>query len=119
MTHSPIYDPNTPIVCTLNHHDLDERFQLLDTMRSALTVVERSPHGLILRFPPDPKIAADVRRFAADEKQCCRFWGFDVTATATHTTLRWDGPPDSSAILDDIQRYLEGDESVDAFAGLL
>lgn len=119
MTRAPIYDPNAPVACTLNHHDLDERVQLLDTMRSALTEVERSPHGLILRFPPDPQITAGVRRFATDEKECCRFWGFLVTATATDTTLRWDGPPDASAILDHIERYLDGDESVDAFAGLL
>ena len=106
-------------MCTLNYQDLDERVHLLNTMRTGLTDIERSPNGLILSFPPDAKITADVHRFAADEKRCCQFWGFAVTATPAQTTLRWDGPPHASDILDQVHRYLEGDDSVDAFAGLL
>ena len=119
MTTAPIYDPNAPIVCSLNQHDMHERVQLLDRIRSALTDLERSPHGLVLRLPATDDVVADVERFAADEKRCCQFWGFAVTTTAADVTMRWDGPPDASAILDQIHRYLAGDDSVDAFAGLL
>jgi hypothetical protein len=76
-----------------------------------LTSIRTTEHGLEAHFRREAD--ADVRRFAAAEKQCCRFWGFDVT-TAADVRLRWDGPPAARAYLDQIEAYFSGDASLDA-----
>ena len=54
-------------------------------------------HGLLLHFPKSPDIDADLRGFTVDEKRCCTFWGFDVTApTATSSPSAGTGPPRST-----------------------
>ena len=53
-----------------------------------------------------------------DEKTCCQFWGFEIGGE-DDLTLRWDGPADAQAVLDELLRYFEGDEPLTAIAGLL
>ncbi|HSJ46214.1 MAG TPA: hypothetical protein VK923_16180 [Euzebyales bacterium] len=102
-----------------SHDETPDRLDLLARLRTALTVVERTDHGLVLRFPARDDVEADVRRFAADEQRCCRFWGFDVTATDADVTLRWDGPPATALLLDQLLGYFRGDQPVTALTGLL
>ena len=119
MKQIPIYDATAPIVCTIGSEEIPERIELVDRMRERLGSIERTEHGLLLRFAPDADVEADLRRFAADEKRCCQFWGFDVAATSTALTLRWDGPPDAGELIDQLLAYFEGDTPLTAISGLL
>lgn len=115
----PIHDATAPLVCTITEAEVPERIELLERMRAALGRVERTEHGLLLHFPREAALEADLRRFAADEKQCCRFWGFEVGAMPESLTLRWDGPSAAAEILDEIQSFFEGDAPFTLLSGLL
>ena len=78
MKSIPLYDATAPIVCIADDDEIPERIDQVERMRDALDHVDRTEHGLLLRFPNEPAVEADVRRFAADEKRCCQFWGFEV-----------------------------------------
>ena len=119
MKQIPIHDATAPIVCTIGSEEIPERIELVDRMRQRLGGIERTEHGLLLHFTPDPDVEADLRRFAVDEKRCCQFWGFEVVATAAELTLRWDGPPDAGDLLDQLLAYFEGDTPFTAISGLL
>ena len=93
MGHVPLYDDSAPIVCTITDQEVPDRLALLERMRTNLTAIEPSEHGLVLHFPIRDEVEADIRRFAADEKRCCEFWGFEVTKAPDELILRWDGPP--------------------------
>jgi hypothetical protein len=112
MTSIPIYDESVPIACTADRGELATRVEQLEGLRTRLAGVERTEHGLLLRFPFAADLEADLRRFAVDEKGCCGFWGFAVEATSTELVLRWDGPPSVSGVLDELQAYFEGDEAL-------
>lgn len=74
--------------------------------------------GKLLVFPNRAHIETDLRRFAVDEKRCCQFWGFAVDADSDGLTLRWDGPPDSEALIARLLAYCEGDEPLTSISGL-
>lgn len=112
-------EESAPIACTLGADDVPERRDLLGRLRASLVGSERTPRGLLLRFPAEPDVEADVRRLAADEKRCCEFWGFEVRVDDDHVTLRWDGPPATTGILDVLAAFFDGDVSADALSGLI
>ena len=115
----PIYDASAPIACTASSEEIPVRIEQIERMRTDLTRVERTAHGLLLHFPNRPDIDAHVRAFTVDEKGCCTFWGFDVTTTSDELTLRWDGPPDVEDFFEQLVAFFEGDEPLTAFSGLL
>ena len=115
----PIYDATAPIVCTIGSEEIPDRIALVERMRERLAGIERSEHGLLLRFEPDDEVEADLQRFAVDEKRCCQFWGFAVEATGVDLALRWDGPPDAGELLDRLMAYFEGDTPLTEVTGLL
>jgi hypothetical protein len=115
----PIYDATAPISCTASSDEIPRRLELVERMRTTLTRIERTEHGMLLHFPNRPEIEADLRRFAVDEKRCCQFWGFEVRSEPAGLTLRWDAPPALDAVIDDLVSALEGDEPITAFSGLL
>jgi hypothetical protein len=115
----PIYDATTPIACTIDPTDIPERIRLLERMRTRLDRLERTEHGLLLHFLPNADTDADLRQFAIDERGCCQFWGFDVVSTRDDLTLRWDGPPNTAAILDQVEAFFHGDQPVSEVAALL
>ena len=112
-------DTAAPIACSLAPGDVPGRIALLERLRDTAVAVGRTPKGLRLRFPPDAEVEADVRRFAVDEQRCCTFWAFSVDADPTGVTLRWDGPPAASGLLDHLQRFLVGEEPIGSLGGLL
>jgi hypothetical protein len=114
----PIYDDTAAIACTIGEDEVDGRVELLERMRTSLEVVERTEHGLLLRFPKREDVEADVRRFAVDEQRCCAFWGFDVGGGEDEVTLRWDSPPTAAGLLERLHDYLVGDEPITSL-GLL
>jgi hypothetical protein len=119
MHQAPLYDDTVPIVCTIGDDEVHDRVALIERLRGHVTAVERTDHGLLLRFPAHPEIDADVRRFAADEHRCCRFWGFAVDARDADLTLRWDGPPAAGDLLDQLAEQFRGDRPITAVPGLL
>jgi hypothetical protein len=119
MRSIPLYDATAPIACTADSDEIAERIEVIERMRAVLDRVERTEHGMLLHFPNRPEIDADVRRFAVDEKGCCRFWGFAVTVADDELTLRWDAPPALDEYVDRLLAYFEGDEPITAVSGLL
>jgi hypothetical protein len=115
----PLYDATAPITCTINPDEIAGRIEAIERMRTNLQRLDRTDHGLVLHFANRPDLAADVHRFAIDEKRCCQFWGFAIESTDYELTLRWDAPPDARELLATIAAYLEGDEPVTAISGLL
>jgi hypothetical protein len=115
----PIYDATAPITCTIGTDEVAGRVELLERLRTNLRWLERTEHGLVLHFDKRPAVEADLRRFAADEKRCCQFWGFAVEQTASEVTLRWDAPPAARDLLARIEAYLVGREPLSAISDLL
>jgi hypothetical protein len=115
----PIYDATAPITCTATSDALRTRIEQIERLRAAMTRVERIPHGLLLHFPDRPSVDAEVRRFAVDEKGCCQFWGFAIDTVDDELTLRWEGPPDTAALMDRLHAFLGSDQPLTAADGLL
>ena len=115
----PIYDETKPISCTIERDEVPARIELIERMRLKLAAIERSEHGMHLRFPNDEEIAADLNRFVVDEQRCCEFWGFDIERADSQITLRWDAPPDADELVDRLLAYFEGDEPLTSISGLL
>lgn len=114
----PLYDATAPVTCTIDGSEIEDRVRLLELMRSEVQRIDRTPHGLVLHFPPSDALEVAVRRFAAEEKTCCGFWGFAV-ATEPGLALRWDGPPSAAELMDAIEAYLEGTAPLSSVAQLL
>jgi hypothetical protein len=117
MTRVPI-DLTAPIACTASRDEIPGRLAQVGHMRDRLRSVDRTEVGLVLHFEPDADLRRHLERFVADEKGCCRFWGFEISDDAG-LTLRWDGPADVQPLLDELLRYFEGDGPLTALAGLL
>jgi hypothetical protein len=113
----PIYDATAPIACTADGSEIAARIEQLERIHTQLERVERTPDGLLLHLPNRPDIEADVRQLVVDEKGCCQFWGFEVATTVDEIVLRWDGPPEVTAFMDDLLARLEGDEPITALDG--
>ena len=115
----PIYDATVPIACTATDDEIQSRIQQIERLRSDLTRLERTEHGLLLHVPNRSGIDTYLRAFTIDEKGCCAFWGFEITTSDDELTLRWDGPPDVTDFVDSLVTWLEGDEPLTADSGLL
>jgi hypothetical protein len=119
MKSIPLYDETAPIVCTADGDELPKRIAQIEQLREHLARVDRTEHGLLLRFPNTAELEADVRHFTTDEKRCCQFWGFEVDTSGAALTLRWDGPPEVTEFLDRLHTFLLGSEPLTAETGLL
>ena len=115
----PIYDDTAPIACTITNAEIPERVALVERMRAAMTSIDRTPTGLLLHFPGNEVVRADLATFAVDEKRCCQFWGFAIDAPNGELTLHWDGPPDTAELIDRLHANFEGHEPLTADSGLL
>ena len=115
----PIYDATKPISCTIANAEIPGRIDLVERMRANLLAIERSEHGMLLRFPNRPDTEADLHRFAVDEKRCCEFWGFDIQEHGDDVILRWDAPPAASGLVDQLLGYFRGEQPLTAISGLL
>ena len=115
----PIYDETATIACTITNAEIPERITLIERMRTALTTIDRTPTGLLLRFPDQPDIRADLDAFMVGEKRCCQFWGFAIVEARYGVGLRWDGPPSVDGLLDQLQTYFSSDAPTSILDGLL
>lgn len=119
MKSRPIYDADAPITCTADNSEIARRIEQIERMHTNLAGVERTDHGVLLRFPNRPDLEADVRQFTVDEKGCCQFWGFDITITDEQISLRWDAPPTLAEYMDRLLAHFDSDEPITAASGLL
>ncbi len=115
----PVTDVSEPIVCTIGDDEVEDRVAVIERLRAAATSVERTGTGLVLRFPRDAGVEADVRRFVVDEQRCCRFWTFAVVQGAGELVLHWGGPPAARELLDRLDALLRSDEPVELLRGAL
>lgn len=118
MKQIPIYDATAPVACTIASTEIPARIELVARMRTNVSAVDRSEHGMVLHFADGAAVEADVRQFAIDEKRCCQFWGFEVLDD-DGLALRWEGPPSARALLDQLEAYFRGEGSIDALVQLL
>jgi hypothetical protein len=107
------------MACTIAPADIPERVELVGRMRAAALDVTRTEHGLLLGFPADPAVEADVRRFTIDEKRCCTFWELAVEVGEARVELVWEGPDGAAPILDQLFTYFTGDGDLTEVEGLL
>ena len=114
---TPIYDPDQPIACTIDARDLAAHIDVLERIRHELTSIERTHHGVILTLPTTAANIDNLRQFATVEKQCCAFWGFELTQEPDAVRLRWDGPPDTTALMDNLVEYIDGRLPIGALFG--
>lgn len=115
----PLHDDTAPIACTIDDDEIADRIAIVERMRAAMTSIERTDTGLLLQFPREDAIGADVRRFAIDEKRCCQFWGFAVIEGDHELVLRWDGPPTAGDLLDRLDVLLRSEDPVAIVGGFL
>ena len=115
----PLYDDSAPIACTIGADEIPDRIAIVERMRAAMISIERTDTGLLLQFPREAAIEADVRRFAVDEKRCCQFWGFAVLDGDDELVLRWDGPPTAGELLDRLDALMRSDDPVESVQGFL
>ena len=115
----PIYDDGVPIACTISDAEIPERVELVGRLRTAMTGIERTPTGLLLRFPDNTGVRADLATFTVDEKRCCQFWGFDIIDQADAVVLRWDGPPALDDLVDRLETFFRTDAPISTLHGLL
>jgi hypothetical protein len=113
----PIYDDTVPLACTASSDELRIRIDQIERLRSHLTRLERTTDGILLHLPNQPDIAAEVASFTIEEKACCAFWGFAVTATDDEITLRWDGPPAVQDLFEELVAFVESDQPLTDFSG--
>jgi hypothetical protein len=57
--------------CSLDAEGSTARENRLSALAARATEQKQSPRGLVLRFPPDPALAAEAAEIAALEAQCC------------------------------------------------
>lgn len=119
MKSIPLYDETKPIACTIERDEIPARIELIERMRTRLQTIERTEHGMLLRFPNRPDIGSDLERFTVDEKRCCEFWGFAIETSELELMLQWEAPPGASELVDRLLAYFMGDEPLSGVAGLL
>lgn len=119
MKRIPLYDETKPIACTIEQSEVAARIELIEEMRKHLRTIERTEHGMLLRFPKRSHVEADLHRFSIDEKRCCEFWGFAIDSHGDELIFYWDAPPDASELVDQFVAYFSGDEPLSSISGLL
>ena len=92
-----------PIACSLTPAGREARSELVAALAAdALLGSERSASSLVLRFRGVPGVEERVRAWAALEAECCPFLTLAVDGAGSVVTLRIDGPPEASGIIDEL-----------------
>jgi hypothetical protein len=91
-----------PIACSLTGADRDERSRWLERLRARSTSARRTPSGMLVRFPAEDELEADLRALARAEAECCPFLRISVTRGRESLELAVGGPPDARALIDEL-----------------
>lgn len=95
-------DAQPPLACSLSPENLKARGdQLLPGLIRRAEKVEDLENGLRLRFTSKPGLLAEITRIIDQERTCCSFLRFQVTAEPETGPVVFDvtGPPGTREVL--------------------
>jgi len=69
--------------CSLSPQELDERVAAWHTLDDALVEAQTTETGAVLRYRPDPTVAAGLVRLIEAERACCPSISIDATITVS------------------------------------
>ena len=93
---------DTPLACTLTPGELQAlREELLPGLVARATDVTDLENGLRLSFASQSGLLSDLARMMEQERACCRFLRFELTAEPDDGVIRLDvtGPPGTRELL--------------------
>lgn len=95
------HSADTPIACTLEAGELQERLEWITQLnRAALLGARREGLRLVLTYCPG--YAERIREMVRREQQCCAFLGFDLKEEEKSVTLVIEAPRHAADTLDAI-----------------
>jgi hypothetical protein len=94
-------DEAEPIVCTLEGRDMQTRVDEYRAVFGRIVGAERFDHGFAWRFRWDPEVEVQVRALVAKEKECCRFFRFDVRHEGADIVWETRAEPRAAAVLEE------------------
>lgn len=92
---------DSPIACSLGQDDLAERQRRWQVLADRASVdVTSTDYGLRVRFRGEPEIEAELRDFAALERDCCSFadWTVHSDGDASVMDIRGNSAESVAAI---------------------
>ena len=86
-------------MCTAAGDEIAKRMAQVEHVRANLDRLGRTPNGLLLTSLPD---RTSTRSFGSSGRRegLLPFWGFEIDTAGEDLTLRWDGPPDTTELMD-------------------
>lgn len=94
--------PPPPLACSLTPADLrDRRDALLPGLIHRADKVTDLDNGLRLEFKTKPGLLAEIARIMEQERACCTFLRFNLTAESENGPVTFDvtGPPGTREVL--------------------
>jgi hypothetical protein len=111
-----------PIVCTLDHRDMQTRVDEFRAVFRRIVHAERFDHGFAWRFRWDMDVEAQVRSLAAKEQECCRFFRFEVSRDGAEIVWVTRADDRGAAVLEEFfrlpERLLQDDDVKAVKAGV-
>ena len=89
-----------PIDCTLSPIQAADRTAAWVDLLSRASSRQATPNGVRLGLPADPELVARAAGLSVQETDCCAFFSFQVTVTASGVWLDVAAPPDAQPMLD-------------------
>ena len=94
--------PDTPIACTLEANEHDDRTSAWADVLTAVIGREPTDTGIRLRFPAEPSLVARVADLTVREADCCAFFAFALTIEHEGVWLDIAVPPDGMPIVEQL-----------------
>jgi DNA-binding transcriptional MerR regulator len=89
-----------PIACTLASDQATQRVGEWHALLARATGRAETDGGVVIEFPPEPGLAADVAVLAAAEQSCCSFFHLTLRMDHTGTRLTVTAPADARVLVD-------------------
>jgi hypothetical protein len=102
MDHTRVTDADLPVVCTLTPEQMESaRAALIPGLLARADSVTDLANGLHVRFTTRAGLRADLAQMMEQERGCCRFLRFELTAEPAHgaVTLSITGPSGTREVL--------------------
>ena len=92
LTTLPKPEPVT-IACSLDPAAASDRLAEWRAISARAVVLTPTPTGVLVQFPADASLAAEVAALASAEASCCPFFALSLTMGDDEMHLRIDAPP--------------------------
>ncbi len=94
-----------PLACSLTPGELARReHEIRALIRDELIASQRTPAGVLLRFPLAGPVEAAVSDLVRRERECCAFLSFELTRRDDELVLRVEGPQEARPVIDGFAR---------------